>query len=84
MQNHFKYFDKIYAITSFLIDQTKNILRLEDTPLFLGVDSNLFTRKNAKQLCQVVFIGGLIKRKKVYQILKLAKHMVLRWKIQLK
>jgi len=72
MQKHFKYVNQIFGITQHLIQETQSVLRMESKPLLLGVNANQFTANISKELKSIVFIGGLIKRKRVEEILKLA------------
>ena len=73
MQKHFGFFNKIFGITQQLIQETKLVLRIEDNPLLLGVDGGYFARNKVKNLKSIVFIGGLIKRKRIDEFLLLAK-----------
>jgi glycosyltransferase involved in cell wall biosynthesis len=73
MNYHFSFFDKIYPISKFLYNSTKDIIQIEKDPLYLGVASDVFERNESTLLKEVVYIGGLIKRKQVHQILKLAR-----------
>ena len=73
MEKHFSYFDKIYAITKHLINQTSITLNIEEIPLYLGVNTSHFTPVISKELKSIVFIGGLIKRKGVDELMQLSK-----------
>ena len=68
----FKYFNNIYAITEHIINHTKYIA-LEDNLLLLGVNISDFSNHNKEKLSSIVFIGGLVKRKRVYEFIALAK-----------
>lgn len=72
MQKYFKYINQIFGITQHLIIETKSVLRIESSPLFLGVNTHQFTTNVSTELKSIVFIGSLIKRKRVEDILKLA------------
>jgi glycosyltransferase involved in cell wall biosynthesis len=72
MKNHFSYFKQVFGITHLLIQKTQVVLKMHDIPLFLGVNVNQFTANISEELKSIVFIGGLIKRKRVEEILKLA------------
>ena len=72
MKEHFRYVNQIFGITQHLINETKSVLKIECNPLFLGVNSHQFTANISKELKSIVFIGGLIKRKRVDEIVKLA------------
>ena len=71
MQKYFSYFNKIYGITKHLIDHTRIILNLVDKPLYLGVNTSHFTQVISKELKSIVFIGRLIKRKGVEELILL-------------
>ena len=73
MQKYFAYFNKIYAITKHLIDHTSIILNLVDKPLYLGVNTSPFAPVISKELKSIVFIGRLIKRKGVEELILLTK-----------
>jgi len=67
----FKYFDNIYAITTHILNHTKYI-ELDNSLLLLGVNTSQFTVNISKELRSIVFIGSLIKRKRVEEIVELA------------
>ena len=71
MEKHFSYFDKIYAITKHLINQTSITLNIEEIPLYLGVNTSHFTPVISKELKSIVFIGRLIKRKGIEDLILL-------------
>jgi glycosyltransferase involved in cell wall biosynthesis len=72
MQKHFSFTDEIYGITRHIIEETKSVLRIKTKPLLLGVDANKFTAKLSEKLSSIVFVGGLIKRKRVDEFLAIA------------
>ena len=72
MQEYFNYVSQVFGITQHIVNQTKSVLGIEREPLFLGVDRHRFTTKISNELKSIVFVGGLIKRKRVEQILILA------------
>ena len=72
-KNHFKYFDNIFGITSYIINNAVCGVKLNKNVLYLGVETNIFNFKLKKKLQNIVFIGSLTKRKKVEEILSLAK-----------
>ena len=74
MQKHFSFMNEIYGITRHLIEETKSVLRIKTKPLLLGVDANKFTEKLSEKLSSIVFVGGLIKRKRVEEFLAIAEH----------
>ena len=72
MKNHFSYFKQVFGISHFLIQETQSVIFMNDTPLLLGVNVHQFDSKLAKKLRSIVFVGGLIKRKRVDEFLQLA------------
>ncbi|MEE2700032.1 MAG: glycosyltransferase family 4 protein [Bacteroidota bacterium] len=75
VQKYFKYFDKIFAITKHLSKQSNQLVTIDNNPLFLGVNYDSFTLNKIKtELKQIVFVGGIIKRKRVEEVVELAKH----------
>jgi len=73
MKNHFTYFNAVFGITQQLINSTHQVIKMRKTPLFLGVDLKNFSHHNKEKLSSIVFVGGLIKRKRVYEFIALAK-----------
>jgi len=73
MKNHFSYFKQVFGITRFLIQETQSVISINNTPLLLGVNVHQFNSKIAKNLRSIVFVGGLIKRKRIDEFLLLAK-----------
>jgi glycosyltransferase involved in cell wall biosynthesis len=73
MNNHFSYFTQVFGITAFLIQKTKSTISMEDKPLFLGVTGSQFSSRVVNELKSIVFVGGLIKRKRIDEFLELAK-----------
>ena len=72
MKKHFTYFNAVFGITQQLINSTNQVINMRETPLFLGVDLKNFSRHNKERLSSIVFVGGLIKRKRVYEFIALA------------
>jgi glycosyltransferase involved in cell wall biosynthesis len=73
MKNHFTYFNAVFGITQQLINSTHQVIKMRKSPLFLGVDLKNFSPHNKEKLDSIVFVGGLIKRKRVYELITLAK-----------
>ena len=73
MKNYFSYFNQVFGITYFLIKKTKEILDLQENALFLGVNTDQFCSRIVNKLESIVFVGGLIDRKRVSEFLELAK-----------
>jgi len=73
MKNHFSYFKQVFGISPFLIKETQSVISIKDTPLLLGVSAHRFNPKIAQKLRSIVFVGGLIKRKRVDEFLQLTK-----------
>ena len=74
MKNHFTYFNAVFGITQQLINSTHQVIKMSKTPLFLGVDLKNFSHHNKEKLSSIIFVGGLIKRKRVEEFLRLAEH----------
>ena len=72
MKNYFSYFKQVFGISHFLIQETQSVIIMNNTPLLLGVNVNQFSSKIAQKLSSIVFVGGLIKRKRVDEFLQLA------------
>jgi glycosyltransferase involved in cell wall biosynthesis len=72
MKNHFSFFKQVFGISHFLIKETQLVISMNDTPLLLGVNVHKFNSKIAQKLSSIVFVGGLIKRKRVDEFLQLA------------
>ena len=72
MNNHFSYFKQVFGISYFLIQETQSVITINDTPLLLGVNVHQFSSKIVQKLRSIVFVGGLIKRKRVDEFLLLA------------
>tara|TARA_B110000459_G_scaffold54609_1_gene61067 strand:- start:688 stop:1725 length:1038 start_codon:yes stop_codon:yes gene_type:complete len=72
MINHFSYFKQVFCISHFLIQETKSVIIINDTPLSLGVNVHQFSSKIAQKLKSIVFVGGCIKRKRLDEFLQLA------------
>jgi glycosyltransferase involved in cell wall biosynthesis len=70
--NHFKYIPNIFGITKHIIDNTNCGVKLEDKVLYLGVEIDLYIVKPRKILKNIVFLGSLKRRKRVYEFLQLA------------
>jgi glycosyltransferase involved in cell wall biosynthesis len=74
MKNHFSYFNAVFGITQQLINSTHQVIKMSKTPLFLGADIKNFSHCTKEKLSSIVFVGGLIKRKRVEKFLRLAEH----------
>ena len=72
MYNHFSYFKQVFGISHFLIQETQSVISMNDTPLLLGVNVHQFNSKITQKLRSIVFVGGLIKRKRIDEFLQLA------------
>jgi glycosyltransferase involved in cell wall biosynthesis len=72
MKNHFSLISHSFGITSEIIKKADCGIKLEQHPLFLGVESNLFSfRKTKKKLNNIVFIGSLLKTKNLDDFISL-------------
>jgi glycosyltransferase involved in cell wall biosynthesis len=73
MKSHFTYFNAVFGITQKLINNTHQVIKMRETPLFLGVVFNNFSHHNKEKIFSIVFVGRLMKRKGVYELITLAK-----------
>jgi len=73
IKTHFSYFNQIFPITTFLSKQKINSFNIQSKPLYLGVESKFSVRGSLKKkLNQIIFVGSLIKRKNVDEVIRLA------------
>ena len=73
MKNHFSLISHAFGITSEIIKKANCGIKLEQNPLYLGVESNQFSfRKTKKKLNNIVFIGSLLKTKNLDDFISLA------------
>lgn len=73
MNNYFKYIVNIFGITKHLIQNSTCGVNLNNKPLVLGVEhKELNFNYPRTSLKNIIFIGSLIKRKRVDEIIKLA------------
>jgi len=72
MKNHFSYFNQIFGISHSLIQETQKVISMNDIPLLLGVSIDQFSSDIAQKLRSIVFVGGLVKRKRINEFLQLA------------
>ena len=70
--SYFSYVSNIYGITQFIIDKNKSSLTFKDKVLPLGVENDIYVFNQKKKLKKIVFIGSLIKRKRLSEFLSLA------------
>ena len=73
MNNHFSYFKEVFGISHFLIQETQSVIYMNNNPLLLGVNVHQFSSKISQKLKSIVFVGGLVKRKRINEFLQLAK-----------
>ena len=73
MRSYFVNFSAVFGITQYIINNTHNVLRIREAPLVLGVNLKNFSYYNKESLCSLIFVGSLIKRKRVEEFIKLAK-----------
>ncbi|MCK8480548.1 glycosyltransferase family 4 protein [Psychroserpens algicola] len=73
----FQMFDRLYSITKFLktYNQLEHHITTESKPLYLGTNTKTFlnTEKQITKLSNVIYIGRLLERKGVYDVLDAAK-----------
>lgn len=73
MLRHFSFFNKVFPITKHISSQVENCFPNISTLLHLGVDyDSFFYDRNINKLKKIAFVGGLIKRKRVEQMVDLA------------
>ena len=72
MQNYFSLIPNIYGITKHIIQNATCGVKLNNNPLYLGVEKADFISSKKKRLQNIIFIGSLIRRKGVEDFLKLA------------
>jgi len=73
MQNYFSLISHSFGITSEIIKKADCGIKLEKHPLYLGVESNLFSfRRTKKKLNNIVFIGSLLKTKNLDDFISIA------------
>ena len=71
LKSHFDLISNIYGISQFIIDESECGVRLQNKVLSLGVESEMYSPKVKDKLTDIVFIGSIIKRKKVSEIIDL-------------
>ena len=72
MKEYFNLIPNIYGISSYLINDSNCGVKLYSFPLYLGVENEFFTSSVSSSLSNIVFMGSLIKRKNIDEILDLA------------
>ena len=74
MLKYFSLIPNIYGITNHISRNTNCGIHLHKKPLFLGVDKKSFyINRKVKKLRNIIFIGSLIKRKRIFELLEIAK-----------
>ena len=73
MQRYFSLIPNIYGITKFIVKHANCGVILNQNPLYLGVEKKEFLPIKKNSLRNIVFIGSLIRRKKVEELFLLAK-----------
>lgn len=73
MQDYFINFNAVFGITQHIIDDCNGLINIRKKPLLLGVDLKYYDYINKQAISSVIFVGSLIKRKRVYRFIKLAK-----------
>ena len=73
MCQYFSHFNAIFGITNNIILDSKKVLKIRESPLFLGVEKGLHVKYYRNKLSSIIFIGGLTRRKRVHEFLKLAR-----------
>ena len=72
MQNYFSLIPNIYGITKHIIQNAKCGVKLNNNPLYLGVEKADFISSKKKRLQNIVFIGNLGRNKRIKEFFKLA------------
>ena len=73
MIDYFSLISHTFGITSEIIKKADCGIKLKKNPLYLGVESNLFSfRKTKKKLNNIVFIGSILKTKNLDDFISLA------------
>ncbi|MBT6808542.1 MAG: glycosyltransferase family 4 protein [Flavobacteriales bacterium] len=73
MRDYFSLISHSFGITSEIIKKANCGIKLEQNPLYLGVESNQFSfRKTKKKLNNIVFIGSLLKTKNLDDFISIA------------
>lgn len=72
LKNHFRYTKNIFGITKFIINNATCGVRLNNNPLYLGVDIDSYKFNQKVNLKNIVFIGSLKKRKRVEEFIKIS------------
>ena len=72
MQNYFSLIPNIYGITKHIINNATCGVKLNNNPLYLGVEKDNFFTEKKKTLHNIVCIGSLIRRKNIEEFFKLA------------
>jgi len=71
--NYFSYFNNIFPITKYILDNSNCGVHLKRKVLFLGVDADNFVPILKDNLINVVFIGSLVNGKGIHEFIQLAK-----------
>ena len=72
MKEYFSLIPNIYGITKHIIQNAKCGVKLNNSPLYLGVEKDDFIPEKKQTLKNIVFIGSLIRRKNVKEFFRLA------------
>ena len=72
IKNHFRFTKNIFGITKFIINNATCGVRLNNNPLYLGVDIDLYKFNQKAKLKNIVFIGSLKKRKRVDEFIRIS------------
>ena len=72
MKEYFSLIPNIYGISDYLINDSNCGIKLHSSPLYLGVEKEFSVRVITNFLLNIVFIGSLIKRKNLDEVLDLA------------
>ena len=74
LKNHFRFTRNIFGITKFIINNATCGVQLNNNPLYLGVDIDLYKFNQKVNLKNIVFIGNLKKRKRVDEFIRISNY----------
>ena len=72
LNKYFSYFNNIFGITKYIVANSNCGVNINNVPLNLGVEVDSFSYFKRTKLTNIVFIGNLIKRKKINEFIDLA------------
>lgn len=73
MRKYFSLIPNIYGITKHIVNNATCGIKLNNNPLYLGVEKDNFTPHKKKKIQNIVFIGSLIRRKNIEDFFEIAR-----------